>query len=322
MAGAEPARIPGSTYRLQFNSSFTFADAARLVPYLERLGITECYCSPLLAAKPGSVHGYDVCDHSRLNPEIGGREGFQQFSDALKNSGLGLLLDFVPNHMSTDPVANAWWRNVLANGPSSPFAKFFDIDWDPVKSELKGRVLLPVLGDQYGVTLERGELQIVFDDSGFWLKYFDLNLPLNPRELRVLLRHNLGALEVALGNEDRGLTELQSILFHLDHVPRYTNTTLEQIASRQRENEIALQRLAQSRKAPFALRPQALRSLANRVAVLRRFILKLQLELGLRRLNLLAQAPGRFFFRAGDGRFHCALQPCLCGLELFDNVLL
>ncbi|MGH9663936.1 MAG: malto-oligosyltrehalose synthase, partial [Bryobacteraceae bacterium] len=243
MAAAEPTRIPISTYRLQFNGTFPFAEAARLAPYLERLGITECYCSPLLAAKPGSVHGYDVCDHSRLNPELGGEEGFHRFSAALRSRGMGLLLDFVPNHMSTDAAANAWWRNVLANGPSSPFAKFFDIDWDPVKTELKGRVLLPVLGDQYGVTLERGELQIDFNGSGFRLRYFDLDLPLNPRELRMLLRHNLPALEAALGQEDPHLTELKSILFHLDHVPSYSETDAARMASRQRENEVALQRL-------------------------------------------------------------------------------
>ncbi len=162
MTRAQPARIPVSTYRLQFNARFPFAEAERLVPYLERLGITECYCSSLLAAKPGSTHGYDICDHSRINPELGGEEGFRQFAAALGKRGLGLILDFVPNHMSTDPSANAWWRNVLENGPSSPFAKSFDIDWDPVKVELKNKVLLPVLGDQYGVTLNRGELQLAF----------------------------------------------------------------------------------------------------------------------------------------------------------------
>jgi len=240
----KPERIPVSTYRLQLNGSFRFAEAARLAGYLERLGVTECYCSPIFAAKPGSTHGYDICDHSRLNPELGGEEGFREFAAALKKHDIGVILDFVPNHMAVDAQENLWWRSVLENGPSSAFAKCFDIDWDPVKTELKGKVLLPVLGDQYGVTLDKGELQIEYRDGALRLRYYDLNLPLNPRELRVLLRHNLESLEAALGPDDRHFVEFLSILFHMDNIPAYTETGAEQVALRRREKEVAKQRLA------------------------------------------------------------------------------
>src|SRR5512138_2421212 len=142
---------PGSTYRLQFNHEFTFADAERVLPYLDRLGVSDVYASPYLMAQPGSMHGYDICDHTRLNPEVGSQADYDSFVAALRRHGLGQLLDFVLNHMGIDPAANPWWRDVLENGRSSAFAHFFDIDWDPVKRELKDKVLLPILGDQYGL---------------------------------------------------------------------------------------------------------------------------------------------------------------------------
>ena len=243
MTGPPAAHVPASTYRLQLSPAFTFADAARLAPYLAQLGVTTCYTSPVLAAKAGSPHGYDTCDHGRVNPELGGEPGLAALSEALAGHGLELLVDFVPNHMSTDPVANHWWRSVLENGPSSEFARNFDIDWDPVKRELKGKLLLPVLGDQYGVALDNGHLQIACTDGHFSLRYFDLDLPLNPRELRQLLGHRLDALKAAVGPEDAGLNELLSILFHLDHMPAYTETAAEMVALRRREKEIARQRL-------------------------------------------------------------------------------
>ena len=238
------ARIPVSTYRLQFHRGFTFQDARALVPYLSRLGITECYCSPLLAACPGSTHGYDVCDHSRLNPEYGSREDFDSFASALASHNMGLILDLVPNHMGIDPSGNRWWREVLGSGPSSRYAKYFDIDWDPVKTELKGKVLLPILGDQYGVVLESGQLQIRFQDGLFSLQYFDRNFPLNPRQIQKLLRHNLEALEKESQPEDSDLREFLSILFHLDHMPAYTETDPRLVIERHREKEIAGERLA------------------------------------------------------------------------------
>lgn len=244
MLAPEPERIPVSTYRLQFSPQFTFRDALALVPYLAKLGITECYCPPLLAACPGSVHGYDICDHSRLNLQYGSREDFDSFASALATHNMGLILDFVPNHMGIDPSANRWWRDVLDSGPSSRYAKYFDIDWDPVKAELKEKVLLPILGDQYGSALKSGQLQIRFQHGFFSLQYFDRNLPLNPRQMRKLLRHNLGALEKGCQPEDPALREFLSILFHLDHMPAYTETDPQLMLARHREKEIARERLA------------------------------------------------------------------------------
>ncbi len=244
MGASGPRRIPVSSYRLQLNPGFTLFDAAELVPYLAALGVTECYTSPVLAARPGSPHGYDVCDHGHLNPELGGEAGFAGFAVAARTHGLGILLDFVPNHMSTHPLANRVWRSVLENGPSSPYAAYFDIDWDPVKPELKGKILLPVLGDQYGVTLDSGQLRLELADGAFRLRYYGLDLPLNPRQLRLLLEHGLDAQKLELSPDDPDLTEFLSVLFHLEHLPPYTETDPRLVAERRREKEVALSRLA------------------------------------------------------------------------------
>src|SRR5829696_9315589 len=148
-------RIPASTYRLQFHAGFTFADATALIPYLHALGITDCYCSSYLQAVAGSLHGYDVADPTALNPEVGSEDDFRRFVDALKAHGMAQMLDVVPNHMGIARSANRWWQDVLENGPSSRYAKVFDIDWQPLKPELPHKVLLPILGDQYGAVLER-----------------------------------------------------------------------------------------------------------------------------------------------------------------------
>jgi len=243
MGASPPRRMPVSSYRLQLNQDFTLPDAADLVPYLAALGVTECYLSPVLAARPGSRHGYDICDHGRLNPELGGDVGFARFSAAARAHGLGIVLDFVPNHMSTHPTANAWWRSVLENGPSSPYAAYFDIDWDPVKPELKGKILLPVLGDQYGATLESGQLQLELEDGVIRLRYHDLDLPLNPRQLRLLLEHRLDGLKLELPADDPDLIELLSVLFHLEHLPPFTETDPGRVTERQREKDVAQGRL-------------------------------------------------------------------------------
>ena len=245
MPAPQPSRIPTSSYRLQFRPGFTFRDAAELIPYLASLGITECYSSPLLAACPNSSHGYDICDHSRLNPVYGGEEGFAAFAEALASHGMGLILDFVPNHMGIDPAANQWWRDVLENGPSSLFARYFDIDWDPVKTELQGKLLLPILGDQYGSVLESGQLRLQFQDGAFSLQYFKRNLPLNPRQMRQLLEHNLEGLQGQEALEAPDLREFMSILFQLEHMPAYTETDLQRVLDRHREKSVVQERLAQ-----------------------------------------------------------------------------
>ena len=157
------SRIPIATYRLQFNRNFTFRDAAALVPYLAALGISHCYASPYLRARPGSLHGYDIIDHNALNPEIGSPDDYEHFVSELHRHGMRQILDIVPNHMGVMGSDNAWWMDVLENGEASQYGEFFDIDWDPIKDELKGKVLVPILADQYGNVLEAGDLKLVLD---------------------------------------------------------------------------------------------------------------------------------------------------------------
>src|SRR5689334_23158542 len=166
-------RIPVATYRLQLDHSFTLADARARVPYLARLGIDTLYLSPCLQARPRSPHGYDICDHRRVSEELGGDEALVALSKTAAEHGMSLLLDFVPNHMGADAKWNAWWRDVLENGRFSPFARFFDIDWHPIKSELDGKLLLPMLGRPYGEALESGELTVRYEDGRLVLDYFD-----------------------------------------------------------------------------------------------------------------------------------------------------
>jgi (1->4)-alpha-D-glucan 1-alpha-D-glucosylmutase len=247
-------RIPVSTYRLQFHREFTFEDARRLVPYLAALGITECYSSPILTARPGSTHGYDICDHNRLNPELGSEADFDAFTSELEAHGLGQILDFVPNHMGIDPQTNRWWRDVLENGPSSPYARYFDVDWDPVKPELKGKVLLPILGDQYGIVLERGELHLALADGALVLRYFEHDLPISPRESPRVLRHRPEALENELGADSHDLREYWSIVTALSNLPSFNETDAARIAERQREKEVARERLVRLLEASDPIR--------------------------------------------------------------------
>ncbi|KPK47005.1 MAG: hypothetical protein AMJ77_04455, partial [Dehalococcoidia bacterium SM23_28_2] len=152
-------RVPVATYRLQFNSSFRFPDAQALVPYLNELGITDIYASPIFKARRGSTHGYDITDPTRLNPELGTEAEFEALVQELKRHGMGLLLDIVPNHMAAISE-NQWWLDVLENGPGSPYAAYFDIDWrpDPASGVPANTVLLPILGGAYRSVLENREL--------------------------------------------------------------------------------------------------------------------------------------------------------------------
>ena len=179
---------PVATYRLQLHAGFSFDDAAGVVPYLRALGISHVYTSPILQAAPGSTHGYDVVDHSRVNDELGGIDGYRRFGEALAAHGLGHVLDIVPNHMAISGPENRWWWDVLENGPSSRFAAFFDVDWDPPESKLRSTVLLPILGDHYGRVLEAGELRLERDGPRLTIRYHDRVLPVAPRSLSSLLR--------------------------------------------------------------------------------------------------------------------------------------
>ena len=235
--------IPASTYRLQVYGKFPLADAAQVVPYLARLGIGACYTSPYFTASAGSTHGYDVCDHNEINPELGGEAAHRDFIAALQTHGLGHIVDFVPNHMGIGAGDNAWWMDVLENGASSPTAKFFDIDWSPVKTELHAKLLLPILGDQYGRVLERGELQLVFRDGMLRLRYFDNDLPINPRQSPRILRRAAEPLTTELGPDNPQLHEFLSILASLENMPAYTVSEPSKMVERQREKEVARLRL-------------------------------------------------------------------------------
>jgi malto-oligosyltrehalose synthase len=178
-----------ATYRLQFNRNFTFADAGALVDYLADLGVSHVYASPFLKARPGSTHGYDIIDHNKINPEIGELEDLIVLTDRLAQRGMGLVLDFVPNHMGIGPD-NAWWLDVLEWGRLSPYADFFDIDWQAHRPDLAGKVLFPVLGDQYGATLEKGEIRLRFDagNGSFSAWYYDHRFPISPLRYPAVLR--------------------------------------------------------------------------------------------------------------------------------------
>src|SRR5437867_3548653 len=240
------ARIPLATYRLQFNRNFTFKQAAELVPYLAELGISHCYASPYLRARPGSMHGYDIIDHNVLNPEIGTVEDFDAFVGALRAHGMGQILDVVPNHMGVMGADNAWWLDVLENGQASTYAEFFDIDWEPLKDELQFKVLVPVLGDQYGTVLDRGEFKLKFDaEKGeFSIFYCQHRFPIDPKEYPRILVHRIERLERTLGAQDPQLLELQSLIAAFNHLPGRRETGPNQIAERTPDQEIHKRRLA------------------------------------------------------------------------------
>ncbi|HTM39239.1 MAG TPA: malto-oligosyltrehalose synthase [Terriglobales bacterium] len=238
--------IPRSTYRLQFNRGFTFSDAIQVIPYLAELGISHCYASPYLRARPGSLHGYDIVDHRQINPEIGTPEEYERFVAVLHEHGLGQILDIVPNHMGIMGSDNAWWLDVLENGEASAYADFFDIDWYPLKGELQGKVLVPVLGDQYGTVLDRGELTLAFDQASgeFSIGYFHHRFPIDPREYPRILSNRLAELEDRLGAQNEDMLELQSLITAFEHLPIKEESSPEKRAERMRDKEIHKRRLA------------------------------------------------------------------------------
>jgi (1->4)-alpha-D-glucan 1-alpha-D-glucosylmutase len=209
---------PTATYRLQFHGGFTFRDAERLVPYLHSLGVSHVYCSPYLKARAGSAHGYDITDHNALNPEVGDEEAFSAFVEALHRHGMGQILDFVPNHVGIGGHENRWWLDVLEYGQSSPYAEFFDIDWEPAKAELRRKVLLPFLGDHYGQVLERGELELRLDSSTGTLSvwYHEHRFPIAPRTYARVLGSRLWELERRGSPGDARLADLIPVVqaFH------------------------------------------------------------------------------------------------------------
>ena len=241
MTKEQRPRIPGCTYRLQFNRWFTFSQAREIMPYLHALGVTDVYASPYSQASAESLHGYDITDHNKLNAAIGSRADYDSWIEELHAHSMGQVLDFVPNHVGIAESLNAWWMDVLENGPSSRYAPYFDIDWHPLKFDLRDKVLLPILSDQYGRVLERGELQLRFEEGTFYLLYGERRLPIAPGTYRYVLQIALENL--AEHKEEDFYAELQSILTALEYLPKRTETDPKRIAERIREKEVIKRRL-------------------------------------------------------------------------------
>lgn len=231
-----PPRIPRATYRLQLHAGFTFADAENLVPYLADLGISHLYLSPIFKARPGSAHGYDIVDHNAFNPEIGDEAAFDRLVAALDAHDMGILLDIVPNHVGIGSD-NAWWMDVLEWGQASPYARFFDINWSPARRDLRGKVLVPVLGDHYGKILESGDIKLRFDpaEGSFNAWYYDHRLPIAIRQYLSLLSEATRAVA-----DSRAAGKLAELVQSLR-----TLTALSKAADRRRHADQVKARLAQ-----------------------------------------------------------------------------
>jgi (1->4)-alpha-D-glucan 1-alpha-D-glucosylmutase len=221
-------RGPLSTYRLQLHAGFTFADTRAIIGYLTRLGIGDIYASPIFEARAGSTHGYDVARHDRLNPELGGEEGFESLSDALQKAGMGLLLDVVPNHMGIGNDSH-WWSDVLENGRSSRYAQYFDIDWTPLKSDMRGKLLLPILGKQYGEELETKHIQLALDTGVIHVRYFDHTMPVTPESLPLIFNGDVADPKMPI--------TLRDLLKDLQHIPPHD--TEDAALAAQRRNQLA-----------------------------------------------------------------------------------
>jgi (1->4)-alpha-D-glucan 1-alpha-D-glucosylmutase len=234
-----------TVYRVQLHAGFTFDAAAAIADYLADLGITHLYCSPCLQAEAGSTHGYDVVNPQRLSEELGGRPGYERLLSRLRQVGMGQLLDIVPNHMAVDGPANTWWWDVLENGPSSRYASYFDIDWDPPQRKLAAHVLMPILGDHYGRVLEAGELRIEYRQGSFAVRYYEHEAPLSPRTLDDLL----GGAAARAGSET-----LAAVGAALGELPHALQTEPEAVEERHRNKEELLGTLADlcDRDAPVA----------------------------------------------------------------------
>jgi (1->4)-alpha-D-glucan 1-alpha-D-glucosylmutase len=220
---------PRATYRLQLRPGFGFQEAAEIADYLEALGVSHVYCSPYLQAAPGSTHGYDCLDHQSVNAELGGTIGHEQFCNTLGQHHLGQVLDVVPNHMSIAHARNRWWWDVLENGPSSRYAAYFDVDWEPHEQKLHNRVLMPILGDHYGRCIESGEIQLAREGGSFHIRYADHTLPLAPRTLDDIL---LAAAS------DIGSDLLEFIADTCANLPPANRTDYRSVSRRHRDKEI------------------------------------------------------------------------------------
>src|SRR5580658_4856928 len=234
-------RPPSSSYRLQLHSAFNFDDAARVSGYLKDLGISHVYCSPYLQAAAGSMHGYDVVDPQAVNVELGRVEEHARFSSALEALDMGQVLDIVPNHMAAGQE-NAYWWDVLENGPSSRFAAWFDNDWNSAEVKLQNKVLIPVLGDQYGRVLALNQIKIEQDCDRFKVHYMDNVFPLSPRSL---------AIPLAKAAVDTGNATLNFIADSLARLPTPDSAERDDVLARHRDKTVIyalLRRLCEEEK--------------------------------------------------------------------------
>src|SRR4051794_17098665 len=224
---------PLSTYRLQFHNGFKLEDARALVPYLHDLGVSHLYASPFLEARAGSMHGYDIINHERLNPEIGTEDDLRALAGFLEQHGMSIVLDIVPNHMGVS-TSTPWWRDVLQHGRASQYAEYFDIDWHPLKPELHNRLLLPVLGVQYGEELEQGRLQIRNKEGELVVQYYDHDFPLDPQTLPLIF-DALGPLpEEHEEHVAADVKRLRELLNQLRSLPQHSSSDSEASTERSR----------------------------------------------------------------------------------------
>lgn len=253
MSATRPLRaghgVPQSTYRIQLRPDFGFDRVAELAPYLAALGVSHLYASPSLQAAPGSTHGYDVVDPTRPNEELGGADAHRRMCDALSGAGLGHILDIVPNHMAISAPENSWWWDVLENGPSSVYASYFDVDWDPPEAKLHNTVLLPILADHYGKVLDGGELAVERRGGSFCVRYGDRWVPVAPRSLDEILERASSAVRMAEPEAPAGgnlvSDELESIAAALGNLPPSWATDRESVRARHRDKEVLRSALAQ-----------------------------------------------------------------------------
>ncbi len=210
-------RIPAATYRVQFNSDFDFSECRKIVPYLSELGISDLYASPIFKARRGSKHGYDVVDPNQINPELGSQAMFDTLVADLQERDMGWLQDIVPNHMAYDDQ-NQFLMDVLEYGRDSEYFDYFDIDWEHPYEDIKGKVLTPLLGDFYSRCLEKGEIQISYDESGIRVNYYDVNIPLRIGTYAEVIAHNLDRLRQAIGRDHPDFIKLLGILYILKNV--------------------------------------------------------------------------------------------------------
>jgi (1->4)-alpha-D-glucan 1-alpha-D-glucosylmutase len=230
-------RVPAATYRLQFHHGFRFITAQALVPYLDDLGISDLYASPFFKARRRSLHGYSVTNPLEINGELGSRISLRALIKVLKSRDMGLLLDIVPNHMALSHN-NPWWLDVLENGPGSPFAVFFDIDWHPFNRVLEGRVIQPVLGSPYGQALENQEIRLSLEEEGFFVYYYEHKFPVDPKTFELVLKHRLDDLVRALGEGNSAIMSLLGLITLVEHLPPRSMSSKRKLLERHRQKEI------------------------------------------------------------------------------------